>query len=560
MHPESTAPWLAHYPPEIDWHSTLPATPVAALLAQAVARFPNRVALDFLDKRITYAELGEQVRHAAAGLQKRGVVKGSKVGLLLPNTPYAVIFYYAVLEIGGIVVNLNPLYAQKELEHHINDSGLSLLVTLSLKLTFDKAYAALQTTALKQIVVCDLPAALPPLKSLLYRLFRTHETARLPTSPAIIRFADLIANNGVAEPVAINPHTDIAVLQYTGGTTGLAKAAMLSHANVVANTWQARLWFSPAKEGHEVLLAVLPFFHVFAMTVAMNLGVLLGATLVLLPRFELRQVVQTIHRKRPSLFPAVPTIYAAIANFKELKRYNLSCIKYCISGGAGLPVDVKRVFEAVTGCVVVEGYGLSETSPVASCNPLCGLNKAGSIGQPLPQTFFEIVSVEDRTTVLPPGEKGEVCIIGPQVMQGYWNQPGETALALVDTPKGKRLHTGDVGTMDKDGYIYIIDRIKDMILCGGYKVYPRQVEEAIYLHEAVAECVVAGVPDSYRGQTVKAFIARKPGKSLTEEALLAFLKDKLSPIAMPRQIEFRASLPKTLIGKLSRKALLAGEN
>jgi long-chain acyl-CoA synthetase len=445
------------------------------------------------------------------------------------------------------------------LEHLIADSGMELAITLDLKITYEKIGKMLGATNLKRLIVCKLADALPPVKGFLFQLLKRGECSFIPRDGKHVTYHSVILNDGKPAPVSINPHDDVAVLQYTGGTTGIPKAAMLTHANLVVNAQQCRLWFTMAQEGEEVLLGVLPFFHVFAMTVAMNLGILIGATIIVVPRFELKQVVHIIHRKKPTLFPAVPTIYAAISNFRRLGDYDISSVKYCISGGAGLPIDIKRAFEAVTGCVVAEGYGLTESSPVATCNPLEGTNKAGSIGLPLPGTRIEIISLEDKTTPLPMGERGEVCIIGPQVMRAYWNNDAETAETLTPTPKGMRLHTGDVGYVDEDGYIFIVDRIKDMILCGGYNVYPRNVEEAVYLHPAVAECVVAGLPDPYRGQTVKAYVALKPGTTLTRDELMAFLQDKLSPIEMPKLIEFRDSLPKTMIGKLSRKALLDEE-
>ncbi len=530
------------------------------LLDRSVAQFPKRTCVDFMDRIYTYEEIGRAVERVTKGLQEIGVIKGTRVGLLLPNTPYYVIFYYAILKAGGIVVNLNPLYAPRELDHLIKDSGMEFAITVDLKLVYEKIGKILNECALRKLVICPFAEALPFPKGTLFSLLKRDQCAEIPHHEKIVHYGQLLANNGLPRHVNINPRDDVAVLQYTGGTTGIPKGAMLTHANLAVNTMQSRLWFSSAREGHEVLLAVLPFFHVFAMTVALNLAVLIGASIITVPRFELKQVIRLIHRKRPTLFPAVPTIYAAIANFRGLDRYDLSSIRYCISGGAGLPMDIKKSFEAVTGCVVAEGYGLSESSPVATCNPLEGLNKIGSIGLPLPRTVIEIVNADDHQTIMPQGERGEVCIRGPQVMKGYWNNQAETDDVLRPAPNGDmRLYTGDAGYIDKDGYIYIVDRIKDMILCGGYKVYPRNVEEAIYLHPAVTECVVAGLPDPYRGQTVKAYIALKEGETLTRDALLEFLKDKISPIEMPKQVEFRPSLPKTMIGKLSRKALLEEE-
>ena len=547
--------WERGYPPEVDWNAPLPAQTLTALFDDSAARFAARPMLDFLGKRSSYGEIAALVDRAAKGFQAAGVGKGVRVGLFLPNTPYYVICYFAVLKAGGIVVNFNPLYAERELQHQIADSGVGMMVTLDLKLLYDKMARMLAESRLKRLVVCPMADILPFPKNWLFPVAKRAEVARIPADDQHLPFKRLIDNDGQPQPVAVDPATDIAVLQYTGGTTGVPKGAMLTHANLTANTEQCRLWFVGAKPGEERMLGVLPFFHVFAMTVVMNLSIRMGAEIVMLPRFNLDEVMEAIHKKRPTLFPAVPTIYTAINHHKQLEKYDLSCIRFCFSGGAPLPVEVKQAFERTTGCVLVEGYGLSESSPVATGNPMTAPGKAGSIGLPLPGTVIEIVSLEEPRRVLPPGEKGEVCIRGPQVMQGYWKKPDETAMTLVDG----RLHTGDVGYMDEDGYTFIVDRIKDMILCSGFNVYPRNVEEAIYLHPAVAECVVAGLPDEYRGQTVKAYIRVDDGKTLTREELIDFLKDKLSPIEMPKVIEFRDQLPKTMIGKLSRKALLDEE-
>ncbi|HYD30925.1 MAG TPA: long-chain fatty acid--CoA ligase [Azospirillaceae bacterium] len=552
----SSHPWERVYPPGIDWRTPIPARPLWEILDEAVARHGGRPCLDFLDRRWTYAEVGQLVDRTARGFQELGVVKGTRVGLCLPNTPWSVAAYFGALKAGAVVVNYNPLYAEAELQSQIDDSGTEIMVTVDLAAIHPKLTLMLERTrSLRRLVVCRLADALPFPKNILFPILKRHDIARVPWGERHVPFRRLVANDGAFRPVKVDPERDVAVLQYTGGTTGVPKGAMLTHANLHANAVQAAMWFPGAQPGQERLLAVLPFFHVFAMTVAMNLGLRLGAELILLPRFDLDQVMRTIDAKRPSLFPAVPTIYTAINTHKERDRYDLSSIRYCISGGAPLPVEVKMAFERNTGCKLVEGYGLTEAAPVTNCNPLEGVNKAGSIGLPLPGTMVEIVSLEDRVTVLPPGGKGEVCIRGPQVMAGYWNRPDETALTL----DGGRLHTGDVGIMDEDGYVFIVDRIKDMILCGGYNVYPRNVEEAIYRHPDVAECVVVGIPDDYRGQTVKAFIRRMDGTSLTQRELCDFLTDKLSPIEMPKVVEFRDELPKTMIGKLSRKALLEEE-
>ncbi|WP_245613045.1 long-chain-fatty-acid--CoA ligase [Skermanella stibiiresistens] len=546
---------MRSYPADIDWRAEIPVAPLYQLMDDAVRRFPDRPCVDFMDKRYTYAQIGALVDKAARGFQALGVGKGSKVGLFLPNTPYFVICYHGILKASGTVVNFNPLYAEREVAKQIEDSETDIMVTLDLKVLYGKIAKMLDETRLRRIVVAPMADILPFPKNWLFPFVKRKDIARVPSDARHTPFARLIANDGKPEPVAIDPAQDIAVLQYTGGTTGVPKGAMLTHANIYANAVQSRMWCTDAKPGQERMLGVLPLFHVFAMTGVMNLPLVLGAEMVLVPRFELDQVIKLIQSKKPTLFPAVPTIYTAIVNHKDIASYDLSSIRFCLSGGAPLPVEVKHAFESKTGCKLVEGYGLSETSPVATANPMHGVNKAGSIGIPLPGTVIEIVSLEDRNRLMPIGEKGEICVRGPQVMKGYWKRPDETAESLVDG----RLHTGDVGYMDEDGYTFIVDRIKDMILCGGYNVYPRNVEEAIYLHEAVAECVVAGVPDPYRGQTVKAYVTLTEGHRLTRDELAEFLKDKLSPIEIPKQLEIRDELPKTMIGKLSRKALLEEE-
>ncbi len=553
-------PWAKSYPASVDWAAPLPVQPLDRILDDAVRQFPDNMAIDFLGRLYTYKEIGDLVARAAKGLQELGLKKGERLGLFLPNTPAYMIYYFAALKIGAVVVNFNPLYAEREIERQIIDSGAEVMATVDLPLCCGKLQKMLGgRTCLKRIVVSRMADMLPLMLGLAYRTVKFRDIARIPNDEHHIPFARLTANDGKFAPVAIDPKKDLAVLQYTGGTTGVPKGAMLTHANLAANVMQSRLVFPRVHFGSERMLGVLPFFHVFAMTAVMNITILMGGCLIMLPRFDLVQVIKTIHKKRPTLFPAVPTIYTAINHYKSLAKYDLSSIKYCISGGAPLPVEVKRDFERLTGCVLVEGYGLSETSPVVSCNPVEGVNKTGSIGLPVPGTYIEIVSLEDRKTVLPQGEKGEVCIRGPQVMVGYWHQRAETEAVLDATPDGARLHTGDVGYIDEDGYTFIVDRIKDMIAAGGFKIYPRLVEEAIYMHPAVEECVVAGVPDEYRGQTVKAWIKLRAGTALTADELKGFLKDKLSPIEMPKLIEFRDSLPKTLIGKLSRKMMLEEE-
>ncbi len=379
--------------------------------------------------------------------------------------------------------------------------------------------------------------------------------ASVPDAPCYMTYKDLLGGAHGLRPVQIDPLEDVAVLQYTGGTTGVPKGAMLTHANLAANRRQVVAWGQDLKMGQERMLGVLPFFHVFAMSVVMNCAVGVAGEMILLPRFDLQEVLRTIEKTRPTLFPAVPTIFNAIENFEGVDRFDLSSIKLCISGGAPLPVEVKQAFEERTGCKVVEGYGLSESAPVATCNPPYGVNKAGSIGMPFPATEVALRDLEDPARPAAPGEKGEICVKGPQVMKGYWRRPEETAAVLDDG----WLHTGDVGTMDEDGYVFLVDRLKDVILCGGYNVYPRAIEEACYQHEAVEEVTVIAVDDAYRGQAPKAFVKLREGVNLSTADLRAFLAERLSPIELPREIEFRDALPKTMIGKLSKKELIEEE-
>ncbi len=551
----AAASWLASYPDRVDWAAPISEEPLTEAFDRTVASHGERPCIDFLGKVTSYREIGGLVNRAAKGLQELGVSRGVHVGLLLPNTPYYVICYYAILKVGGTVVNFNPLYVQEEIDHQVADSQTRIMVTLDMQALLPKASAARAKTGLERVVVCSMAQALPFPKNLLYPITRRKDVARVPKDGHHLDFAALIANDGAYKPVQIRPREDVAVLQYTGGTTGVSKGAMLTHANIAVNARQVRMWNPDAGEDQERVLAVLPFFHVFAMTVAMNQAALSGAEMVLLPRFELDATLKLIHTKRPTMFPGVPTIYNAINHHPALDRHDLSSIDLCISAGAPLPREVRDAFEKRTGCRLLEGYGLTEASPTVTCNPVQGEGKPGSVGVPMPGTTVEIHDMDNPGRTLPPGEKGEICVRGPQVMAGYWNRPEETAAALA----GGVLHTGDVGTMDADGYLFLVDRIKDLIICSGFNVYPGAVEAAIYRHPAVLEVTVIGVPDDYRGEAPKAFVRLKQGAELGAEELLEFLQDKLARYELPRDIEFRDALPKTIIGKLSKKELVAEE-
>jgi long-chain acyl-CoA synthetase len=552
--PAGRPPWQDHYPPGVDWSMDIPTRPVHALLEAAVAANPSGAFIDFLGRRFTYGEAADLIAKTARGLQRLGIRKGMKVGLLMPNCTYSVICFFAILKAGGTVVNYNPLDAERDLIRRIENSETDVVMTLDLAPLCRKLVAALGATRLRYIVVCPFGRALPWPKSVWFRLAHRQERARLLRDSRCVSFDALASNDGACETLEIAPLSDIAVIQYTGGTAGEPKGVMLSHQNIYANTCQIRAWFTKAEPGRERLLAVLPFFHCFGMTAVMTFAVSLQAELIILPRFNLKEVLQTIARKRVTLLVGVPTLFNAINQHRQAARYDFSSLKICISGGDALPRAVQERFLALTGCQLAEGYGLTECAPVATCsNPLEGVERAGSCGLPLPRTTIEIVSTEDRQIEVPAGQVGEICVRGPQVMLGYWKEPAATADSLVSG----RLHTGDIGRMDKDGFVYFLDRLKEVIAVHGYKVYPRRVEDAIRLHPGVADVAVIGIPDPVRGHAPKAFIVRVPGAALTEEALRAFLADKLSAVEIPRSLEFRDSLPKSAAGKTLKRATRA---
>lgn len=558
-HPTSVTPrkpWLKTYPADVDWTAPLKGVPLPALFEDTCVKFGSRVATNFLGKELTYAELAELVTLAATGMQKQGVGKGVNVGLLLPNTPTYVIFYYAILKAGGTVVNFNPLYSREELIQQAQDAQIHMLVTLDLRALFPKAEAMIEAQVAPHVVVCPFARLLPGVKSLAFRLLKRKEISPWRESTHIERLIDmddLLDNDGRVAPVSIDPDNDIAVLQYTGGTTGLPKGAMLTHTNLSANVEQIGLWAPELVEGEERLMGILPFFHVFGMTVVMNFSVAKAATMILMPRFETKSALKLIRSTKPTIMPGVPTLYNALMHSPDLRKGDLASLKFCISGGAALPLEIKRGFEKIAGCHLVEGYGLSETSPVLTVNPVSGDPKEGSIGIPLPGTCLSIRSLEDPSREVTLGERGELAAAGPQIMKGYWQRPKETVEAM----SGEFFRTGDVGYMDAEGFTFIVDRIKDIIISSGFNVYPRRIEEAIYEFPAVEEVTVLGIPDNYRGEAPKAYVKLHDGATATEDEIFKFLQPKLSKIEMPAAIEFRASLPKTLIGKLSKKELRA---
>jgi long-chain acyl-CoA synthetase len=564
--PKSEKPWDKNYPVDIHWDQDVPESTMVEIFADSVKKNGDKPCLSFMGKQLTFKEVDDLATKFAKGLQDQGIGKGSRVGLCLPNTPFYVIAYYGILKTGATVVNFNPLYAEQEMKHQINDAQCDIMVSINVKQVQPKVDKMLDgSTCLKKIIVCDLADALPSVKGFAYRaingvkgLFGKSDTVKVKNDKQHIPFSKLIKAKGALKPVDIQPD-DIAVLQYTGGTTGIPKAAMLTHANLSANVKQAEMWFANGSRNggkQQKMLAVLPFFHVFSMTVQMNLSLSLGAELVMLPKFDAKTTLETIDKEKPTMFAGVPTLYKALLDFKGQQKYDLSSLKICLSGGASLPENTFLAWKQRTGVELTEGYGLSETSPIATANPVHGEKKMNSIGMPLPKTEVRIVNLEFPDQECPIKVEGEICLRGPQVMKGYWNRPDETAKVM---DKDGFFHTGDVGYMDEEGYTFIVDRIKDMINASGLKVFPRKVEEAILQNPHVSEVIVAGVKDEYRGENVKAYIVFKPGEQVPQDEMKQFLKDKLAPYEMPKLFEYRDSLPKTMIGKPDRKALKAEE-
>ena len=543
--------WAASYPPDVDWSAPIAVKPVYALLDEQAARDPKADCIDFLDKHYSYGEIKTLSDRIAKGLQQIGLKPGMRLGLFLPNCPYFVAFYHGALKAGACLVNFNPLYVEPEIERQIADSECDFMVTLDVVQLLPKLDAVLPKCRLKAVIVCPMADQLPFPKNLVYPFVMRSAKARVAIDERHVLLKTLTDNDGAYQPVTVDCQKDVALLQYTGGTTGVPKGAMLSHANVYSNAIQAERFFYTVERPGSKMVGVLPLFHAFAMTCVMNFTLAVGGVMILEPKFEVQKLLKLIHRKRPEALAGVPTLFNALLNAPNLAEFDLSSLRFCISGGAALPAEVRRAFEARTGSHLIEGYGLSEASPVCCCNPVHNGGKSGSIGLPFPLTTCEIVSLEDPHKLAAPGEKGEICFRGPQVMLGYWKRPEATAEVIYDG----RLHTGDVGHIDEDGYVFITDRLKEMINASGFKVYPRVIEEALYENPAVKECAVIGVEDAYRGQNIKAFVVLKDGMQATEAELNTFLEARVSKIEIPRFYEFRADLPKSIIGKILKKVL-----
>lgn len=531
----SEKPWLKNYP--VRRNLEYPEISLYNYFIDATADYPDLVALVFFGNEITFRELHDKVDRMAAALSGLGVQKGDRVALMLPNCPQYVYSFYACMKLGAVVVQVNPLYTPAETEFILNDSKAKVFVGADA--VFGSFHAIRDRVAVEHVIVSRL-------------LWTDVEGENL-------WFDDLLEQYPHPSPAAdLKPKDDIAVLQYTGGTTGFPKAVMLTHYNLTCNIVQIKEWFGDwinraFEEGVKQYygIAILPFFHSFGLTCAMNVGLTLPSGQVLVPRFDLVAILELIKQYKPAYLPAVPTVYIAIANHPEADQYNIDAIEVCFSGAAPMPVDIMARFEEQTGSKMLEGYGLSETSPVTHCNPLIGERKPGSIGLPYPDTECRIVDLETGLDEMPIGEEGELIIKGPQVMKGYWNRPEETNEVLRDG----WLYTGDIAKMDQDGYFYIVDRKKDMVITGGYNVYPREVDEVLFEYPKVAEAVAIGLPDDYYGEVIKAYVVLHEGESATEEEIIEFCKQKLAKYKVPRKVEFRDELPKSAIGKVLRRSL-----
>ena len=563
-------PWLSHYEDGVPADLEIPSYPVTQNLIDAAKEFPSNTALIFgnvveplgnalMDAKMSYRELLDLTYRFAAALQQFGVKRGDRVAVHLPNCPQFVIAYYATLMVGGVVVPCNPQYVARELEHQLVDSGTETIVTFSL--TYPIVKQIRDRTPLKQVIVANIKEYFPGLLKFLFTVATEKKEGHfqdLSGDANTFWFPDVLAG-APARPAEVDTdQEDTAVLMYTGGTTGVPKAAQLTQRNVQANAMQVAAWIPGLKHGQETILTSLPLFHSYGMTTCMNLGILTAANMILIanPRVMVH-ILKSINRHHPTLYPGVPAMYVGINNYPELEKYDVSSIRACISGAAPLPVEVQQKFQQLTGGRLVEGYGLSEATPVTHGNPIFGENRIGTIGLPFPGTDARIVDSETGERELASGEVGELVIRGPQVMKGYWHMPTETSNAL----RGGWLHTGDLARMDEDGYFQIVDRKKDMILgAGGYNIYPREVEEVLYEHPQVKEAAVVGVPVSVeKGERVKAFIVPREGEAPTEEDIIAFCQENLAPYKVPRYVEFRDELPKTMVGKILRRVLLEEE-
>jgi long-chain acyl-CoA synthetase len=540
-------PWLRHYDAEVPREVALPADHLYGLLEQAARSHPRGTATLFYGARLDYRALKRAADAFAGSLAALGVQRGDRVALILPNIPAYPIAHFGTLRIGAVLVPTNPLYVERELEHQLRDAGAETAVV------FDKLYPRLaavrESTPVKRVIVAEARTFLPPLLRLVLWI-KERGGFRPNPSQGVLRLADLLRGPaGDSDPAPVSPD-DTAILLYSGGTTGVSKGAELTHRNALVNVAQVRAWLWPMQDRQETILCALPFFHSYGMTTALHLAPLLASTMLLLPRFDLNEVVARIGRHRPTIFCGVPSMYNAINHHPKADRETVGSIRLCVSGGSGLPEEVQKRFESLTGASLVEGYGLSEASPVTHVNPMAGRRKLGSIGLPIPGTEARIVDPETRAP-LGPGHEGELAVRGPQVMRRYWNRPEETAAVLHDG----WLLTGDIAVMDEEGYFRIVDRRKDVIISAGMNIYPREIEEVLLQHPKVMEAAVIGIPSRLREEVVKAFLVARPGETVTRAEILEFCRDKLARYKLPREVELRDALPKSIVGKVLKRVL-----
>ncbi|WP_257008386.1 AMP-binding protein [Bacillus sp. FJAT-45350] len=548
--------WFNKYSEEIPHSIDYQEKTLHQMLKETTEKYPTNDVLDFFGKTLSYTELYTLVHKFANALKQRGLEKGDRVAIMLPNCPQAVISYYGILMAGGIVVQTNPLYVERELEHQMSDSGAKMIICL--ELLYPRVMKVKSKTSLEHIIVTAIKDYLPFPKNLIYPFIQKKNTGikvDVKEDKLTTLFQNFIAEGNTNHiEVEISPKDDIALLQYTGGTTGLAKGVMLTHHNLLSNTIMCRHWMYKMRGGEERTLAALPFFHVYGMTVSMNLSVINGSKMYIVPKFDPKEILKIIDKHKITIFPGAPTMYIALINHPDIQKYDLSSIEACISGSASLPQEVQQMFEEITGGRLVEGYGLTEASPVTHCNLIWGDRRQGSIGLPWPNTEAMILSAEtgEEAEI---NQVGELVVRGPQVMKGYWNRPEETQASFHQD----WLLTGDMGYMDEDGYFYVVDRKKDMIIAGGFNIYPREIEEVLYEHESIQEAVAIGVPDTYRGETVKVFVVLKEGKTLAEKELNQYCRQHLAAYKVPRLYEFREELPKTMVGKILKRVLIEEE-
>lgn len=548
-------PWQAHYAHPCAWDMDFPPLTLPQMFADSAARFAERPLVDFMGRTYTYAALHAEAQAFAAGLQRLGVVKGDRIGLYLPNVPIYVSAYYGAMLAGATVVNFSPLYTAQELAVQVDDSGTRLLVTLDSAALLPTALEVLKTSGLERLIVGSLAAMLPLAKGLALRLLGRKSLTRIPARPDVLRWEDALASIPPA-PVPLDPLEDLALLQYTGGTTGTPKGAMLTHQNLSANTRQVEA-IDPRAGERDVIMGVLPLFHVFANICVLNRTVVNGGCIAMLPRFDAGQALKTLQRVKATAMPGVPTMYQALLDHPALAKTDFSSLRICISGGAPLAAPLKDKFEAATDARLIEGYGLTETAGVVSTNPYEGEDRTGTIGQPIPATRIRLLDKEDPDRDAPAGEPGELATQGPQVMRGYWRRPEAAAAAFAERPDGRWLRTGDVAVLDEQGYIRIVDRIKDMIAVGGFKVFPSQVEAVVLEHPSVKEVLVIGVPEPRLGEVPRAYVTLNEGAAETGETLRDWINARIGKHERVDAVVVRESMPKTMIGKLDRKALRA---